>query len=274
MNRLTARPFPSGACDTHIHFYDGRFTASAAATLHPSDAAVADYRQIQHQLGLTRVVVVQPTTYGLDNSCQLAAMAEFGDNARGVMVVDSSTTEAELDRLTGLGVRGARFHMLPGGAVPWSELAKVAERVHEHDWHIQLQLNGRELPDRFEMLSDLPCPLVIDHVGRFMPPVDVGHRSFAALQSLVDSGNCWVKLSAPYESSLIGSPGYGDVSPLVEALVEQAPDKMLWASNWPHPGRVDPPPAEVLAALATEWLGDGATRQRVLVDNPCEVYGF
>ena len=142
---VTAMP---GGCDTHLHFYDSAFPASSTALLHPDDATPDDYRQIQRQLGLDRLVIVQPTTYGLDNSCQLDAMVSFGDAARGVMVVDSSTSAAELGRLTDLGVRGARFHMLPGGAVPWSMLDDVAARIAPFGWHVQVQLNGRELADR------------------------------------------------------------------------------------------------------------------------------
>lgn len=110
--RLTA---PKGACDTHTHFYNAKFPSAATALMTPPDAWVGDYRSLQKRLNLDRVVIVQPTTYGTDNSCQLEAMKAFGANARGVMVADASTSDEELDRLTRLGVRGVRFHMLPGG---------------------------------------------------------------------------------------------------------------------------------------------------------------
>lgn len=110
-------------------------------------------------------MIVQPTTYGTDNSCQLAAMKVFGENARGVMVADTSTSDDELDRLTRLGVRGVRFHTLPGGTVPLDILEEMAARVHKFGWHIQLQMNGREFPEREAMLKHLPGILVVDHVG-------------------------------------------------------------------------------------------------------------
>ncbi len=266
--------FPNGSCDTHVHFYDRRWQAAASAVLRPPDASVDEYRQIQKALGLTRVVVVQPTTYGLDNGLQLVAMKALGSQARGVMVVDEGASTAELERMSALGVRGARFHMLPGGAVPWSQLATVAARVGELGWHIQLQLDGRELADRLDTLLALPGNLVIDHVGRFMPPVSTGHRSFRALRTLVEAGRCWVKLSAPYESSIENPPDYPDVAVLAGALVAQAPERMLWASNWPHPGHDDKPQPESLAALGLEWAGDEGTMNRILVDNPAELYGF
>jgi D-galactarolactone isomerase len=265
---------PPGACDTHIHFYDSRFRVVATTVLDPPAAGVADYERFRVPLGLGRAVVVQPTTYGLDNSCQLEAVAALGGDARAVVVVDSATPDAELARLTQHGARGARFHMLAGGAVDWSELDEVARRVERYGWHIQLQLNGRELPARVPHLRRLPTPLVIDHVGRFMPPAGVDHAGFVALLSLLDTGRCWVKLSAPYESSLTGPPDYEDIAPLVVALVAEAPERLLWASNWPHPGQAAPPDGEVLLRLLGEWLPNPAIRRRVLVDNPAHLYGF
>lgn len=271
---MTDVSFPEGSVDTHIHFYDDRFPSAPEAVLHPPNATVDDYRNTQRELGTSRAVVVQPTTYGLDNSCQLAAMERLGGDARGVMVVDASTSDVELERLSAAGVCGARFHLLPGGAVAEDELVPVASRIAEHGWHIQLQLNGRELDGRLHELQTLPCELVVDHVGRFMPPVDKWDASFHALRTLVASGRCWVKLSAPYESSVLDPPTYDDVAALARVLVEDAPERMLWASNWPHPGQEDPPSPGALTDLITEWSGGSANLRRVLVDNPSELYGF
>ncbi len=261
------------ACDTHIHFYDHRCPVAPASVVRPPDAAPDDYRNEQTTLGAERIVVVQPTTYGLDNSCQLDAMAAFGDAARGVMVVDPHVQPEDLARLTDRGVRGARFHMLPGGAVPWESLEAVAANVAPFGWHVQLQLNGRELPAHLDRLLRLPVGLVIDHVGRFMSPVEPDSTEFAALLTLIDQGAI-VKLSAPYESSDTGPPGFDDVTRLVDALVSRAPDRLVWASNWPHPGQADPPTAADLVALRDRWLPTDELRRQVLVDNPAMLYDF
>ena len=265
-----------GSCDTHLHFYDHAFPASSTALLHPPDATPHESREVQRLLGLDRLVIVQPTTYGLDNSCQLDALASFGGAARGVMVVDSSTPVAELSRLTDLGVCGARFHMLSGGAVPWSMLDDVAARIAPFGWHLQVQLNGRELAGRREQLLALPVDVVIDHVGRFMPPVDVGDPNFAALVDIAQSGRGWVKLSAPYESSTEpvtdSAQDHGDLDPLLDALVEAAPDRLLWASNWPHPGQPKQPSPATLATQLERWVPDAHARHRILVDNPEQLY--
>ena len=265
---------PQGACDCHIHFYDARYRSAPTALITPPDALVAHYRAVQERLGLERVVVVQPTTYGRDNACQLDAMAALGPAARGVMVPDPSVDDAELERLTKLGVCGIRFHMLRGGALPWSELEPMAARVHAFGWHVQLQMNGRELSDHLPALQQLPGDLVIDHVGRFMDPVPPDHTAFRTLLSLIEGGRCWVKLSAPYESSVEGAPGFSDVAVLARALAKAAPERMLWASNWPHPGQSAPPDEAALLDLLLDWVDDEATRDRILADNPAALYGF
>lgn len=271
MNAVT---FPIGACDTHMHIYDGRYPVAPSAILRPPDASVADYRLVQAELGLDRVVVVQPTTYGLDNSCTLDAVAAIGPGARAIVVVDDGVSLTELDRLTHLGSRGARFHQLPGGAVGWEALASVASRIEPFGWHVQVQMNGRDLVDRFDTLASLSVPLVIDHVGRYMPPVDPDDARLTVLLRLLDTGRVWVKLSAPYESYPDPTHRYHAVGRLVRTLVEHAPHRMLWATNWPHPGQADPPSTAELRRLALEWMPDAVLRQRILVDNPAELYGF
>ena len=266
--------FPAGACDTHMHVYDGRYPASPAATLFPPDATVDAYRAVQAALGLQRVVVVQPSTYGLDNSCQIDAAARFGDAARVVVVVDDSVDDGELQRFTELGARGARFHMLPGGAVPWEAMVPVAERIAPYGWHVQLQIDGNLLPDRLDGLLALPTPVVVDHVGRFMPPPPPDAPAFAALLTLLETGRCWVKLSAPYESTPDGAPRFPAVTELVRVLVERHPDRLLWATNWPHPGQSDPMTLDQIRYLTLAWLPTEELRRQVLVDNPGILYGF
>ncbi len=272
------------AVDTHMHFYGEGYPVAGSTVLRPPPATVDDYEAVQERLGCRRVVVVQPTTYGLDNSCQLDAMTELRrrigvdagapeDPVRGIAVVNAGTDHDELQRLNALGVRGARFHMLPGGAVDWGDLTPVADAVSEFGWHIQLQLNGRELAERLDGLLALATPLVVDHVGRFMPPVPVDDENFGALCALLDRGNTWVKLSAPYESSVDGPPGYDDTALLARELLSRYPERMLWASNWPHPGQDTFPSPDDLDALLRAWIPE-EQRHQVLVANPAALYGF
>jgi D-galactarolactone isomerase len=269
---------PPGATDTHMQFYDvaERYPVAPTAAFLPPPARVDDYREVQRRLGLERVVVVQPSAYGTDNRCTMDGVAALGDTARAVVVVDRTVSDAELERLTAAGARGIRFFMLRGAPLPWDILEEMAARVHPFGWHVQLQCNGRELPEREPLLQRLPGDLVIDHVGRFMEPVPLDHPAFACLLRLLERGRTWVKLSAPYESSRSGPPGYEDVSALAQALVRAAPERMLWASNWPHPGHRDPRVRDeaLLLDLLIEWAPEEAMRRRILVDNPAALYGF
>lgn len=265
---------PTGACDTHIHFYDARYPTAPTALFTPADARPKQYASVQKKLGLDRVVIVQPTTYGCDNRCQLEAMDYFGDTARCVLVPDQMTSDSELQLWNNKGARGVRFHQLPGGALSWDSLEPIATRVNAFGWHVQLQMNGRDLENYLQRLKNLPTNLVIDHIGRFMDPVDITHGSFRALLKLLDTGRCWVKLSAPYESSISGYPNFEDIKPIAREMVKAAPERMLWASNWPHPNqKIQYNDAELLDILL-DWVDDLKTVNRILVDNPAELYGF
>lgn len=272
--RLTT---PRGACDTHMHIYDHRYPLASTATFDPPDSLVPRYLAMRQRLGIERNVVVQPTAYGKDNRCTLDAMAAIGPSARGVAVVDETVSDAELEQLTKAGIRGARFHMLAGAPLPWDILEKVAARTREFGWHVQLQLDGRDLPEREALIRKVLGTLVIDHVGKFLEPVRTDHPSFRLLLRLVENGRTYVKLSAPYEVSKVGPPYYDDVGALAKVLVRTAPDRMLWATNWPHPTPLtaSPKPDDALLLdMLLDWIPDEATRHKVLVDNPAQLYGY
>jgi len=265
---------PAGACDCHIHVFEDRFALAPTATFKPPHAPASEYRKVQAALGLQRTVVVQPTGYGVDNTCTLQAMAELGAAARAIVVIRSDTSEAELRRLHALGVRGVRYMMLAGGALPWDTLEAMAARIEPLGWHIDLQLDGRDLPHYEDRLKRLPGTLVIDHNGKFLEPVPTGHPGFQALLRLLNTGRCWVKLSAPYETSKAGPPRYDDVSVLARALVQAHPERCLWASNWPHPNANPAPSSAAMLDLLLHWTDDDATRRRILADNPAQLYGY
>jgi D-galactarolactone isomerase len=267
---------PPGATDTHMHVYDAAVPAVPGAPALPGHYPAEAYRAMRQRVGLSRVVVVQPNAYGADNRVTLAAIAALGPAARGVAVVRPGVTDGELDQLTKGGIRAIRFFALPAGLLSWDVMDEMAARVHAFGWSAIVQLDGRNLPEHEAQIRRLPGRFVIDHTGKFLEPVPPEHPAFKCLLRLVDTGRCWVKLSAPYETSKSGPPRYEDVSALARALVRHAPERMLWASNWPHPSEPEgkKPDEARLLDLLLDWAPDDATRRKILVDNPAELYGF
>jgi len=259
-----------------MHFYDQAVPSAPGGPPLPGHHTVPMYRELQQRLGLSRVIVVQPNAYQDDNRVALAALKEFGDSARAVAVVSESVSDAELERLTKAGVRAQRIFHLPWGAVRLERMSAVMARVHPFGWHANIQLDGRELPKFEEQIRHLPGKFVIDHIGKFLEPVLPEEEAFRSLLRLLDTGRCWVKLSAPYETSKSGAPKYEDVGRFAKALVKHAPERMLWASNWPHPSapKNKMPDDADLVDLLLDWAPDDATRKKILVDNPAELYRF
>lgn len=267
-------PTLADACDCHVHIYEPHWPLAPTALATPPVAPWHAYRKVQQSLGLSRVVVVQPTAYGLDNRCTLHAMAQLGPASRGVAVITADTPEETLHALHAAGIRGVRFMMLPGGALPWDALEPVAQRIAPLGWHIDLQLDGARFAELAPRLARLPARLVVDHNGKFLQPPPVDAPQVRALRGLLDGGRCWIKLSAPYETSRTGPPRYEDVSALARCFATAHTERCLWASNWPHPGRSPAPADAELLALLSDWAGDSAALARILVHNPQELYGF
>lgn len=270
MSDLLAMP---GACDCYVHIYEPeRFPLSQQI----GRASWSDYRQMQTRLGLERALLVQANGYGFDIGCLLDALGQAGDAARGIAVIRPDISDARLLELHNSGVRGVRFMLVPNarGALDWDALEPISARIAELGWVINLQVDGRELDGFERRLRALPSRLSIDHIGKFLEPVAVDHPGFVSLLRLLDGGNTWVKVSAPYETSKSGAPHYEDVSLLARTLVQAHPERCLWASNWPHPGRDPVPDDRAMLDLLSEWAPDEEVRKQILVDNPAALYGF
>lgn len=266
---------PPGTCDTHIHIYDSRFPKAPTAKILAPDALVPAYKKMAARLGIERTVVVQPSAYGTANRCTLEAVAALGPNARAVVTVDQTATDAELERLTRLGARGIRFFMLAGAPLPLNILETMAARAAVFGWHIVFQIDGRDYADHEALLKRLAAPVIIDHVGKFLEPVPLDHPGVRAVLRLLDTGRFYVKLAAPYETSRIGPPNYDDVGRLAKALAKAAPERTLWASNWPHPsGGAQTPDDAWMLDMLLDWIPDETARKQALVDNPARLYGF
>jgi len=264
-------PAPMGAADCHIHIYEPRFQPVVTRVV---DATVGDYRLLQKRLGLSRVVIVQPRNYGVDNSATLDAIAQLGiDNARGVGVLRPDVSETELDRLHAGGIRGLRFTVGdPATAVVSVDMIEpMAKRIARLGWHLQFNMPRDVIIAHAAVLERLPVQVVFDHLGHVPSTED---ESWGIVMGLLQKGKAWVKISGAYMNSDKGPPDYPEATRIAQAYVKAAPERLVWGSDWPHPSPKIKPDDAVLFDLLTVWAPDEATRHRILVRNPEALYGF
>ena len=270
---------PRNACDCHNHIYDPvRFPYAPTDVRNQPPATVPMLRLLQKRLGLTRAVIVTPSAYGLDNRCTLDALEQLGNDARGVAVVDGAVTDYRLAAMHAKGVRGIRFNIATGGSDNWEMIAALSHRVHDLGWHVQFNIDAQGLEAMAGFIGSLPSPVVLDHFAHIPQPQGPDHPAFATVCRLLDSGGVWVKLSGYYFDYPQGHPEYAPVVRTGCAYVKHAPERMIWGTDWPHPTAFTkrlpwPDEAAEMDFLAV-MAPDEHTRNRILVANPEQLYGF
>lgn len=277
--RKPADAAPEDACDAHMHVYDRRFALHGSPDAMLDHATADDYRLLQRRIGTQRTVVVQPRVHGTDNSVTLAAIRELGaQHTRGVAVVRPDASDAELERLHAGGIRGIRFTLYTptNAATDFGMVEPLAHRVHALGWHVQLHWSAGQIAEHAALVARLPCTVVFDHLARMPQPDARAHPAFDVVHRMLDNGRTWIKLSGAYLDSRVGvQGGYADTVALARAWVMQAPERVVWGSDWPHPTeRIAKPDDAQLFDLLSQWVPDEVQRRRVLVDNPARLYDF
>jgi 2-pyrone-4,6-dicarboxylate lactonase len=271
---------PPHACDTHAHVCGPIATHpySERRVYTPPDALLPAYRHMLETLGIERAVLVQPSVYGTDNGVMLQAMAALGlDRCRGVAVVDDDLSDGDLERLHHAGVRGVRVNVVDvaegKGVIPMSSLARLASRVKRFGWHVEFLMHADDFPDLDRQFADFPVDIVLGHLGYMKTDKGVAQPGFQAMLRLMRRGKCWVKLTGPYRIS--GQPlPHADTVLYATALLDAAPERVVWGTDWPHVMVKTPMPNDAdLADLLLDWVPE-RLRKQVLVENPAKLYGF
>ena len=269
--------FPRKATDCHAHIFgpQDRYALLPKTHFVPHECPLSAYLDMLRTIGCERAVLVQPSVYGTDNSAIEEALRSTDFQLRGVAVVPGNVSDKELERLHALGFRGIRINTASGTpGLRLEHARRLAERVKGLGWHLQFHANFRESPQLTSELLKLPIRIVIDHFGRIQASEGLQSSAFQALLRLLERDNCYAKLMGPYFIS-DQVPGYPDIAPFAQAMVQTAPDRVVWGSDWPHPSaRSKMPNDGDLADLLLDWVPDEKQRHKVLVENPQALYGF
>jgi 2-pyrone-4,6-dicarboxylate lactonase len=268
---------PAGACDSHVHVFgpESRYPRVDKPHYTLPDGNLQQLEQMARALKLKRLVIVQPSYYGCDNTCMLDALAAAGADVRGVAMVDERVSDADLQRMHHRGVRALRLDLFLRSSLPTSDLIAYIERsvrrTEALGWHVQFYTPGWVVRDLLPFLSYLEADFVIDHMGYMLESDGLTRADFDRLLEVIASGRGWIKLSAPYRLAKDGK--FARLQPLVAALVDAAPRRVIWGSDWPHIPDGDKDTGELLNLLAT-WVPDSEALKRVLVTNPAELFSF
>lgn len=266
---------PRGACDTHAHIIgDGiRFPYTEGRSYTPPPASEDQYMAMLDACGMERGVLVQVSVHGTDNRYMLQALRRHPTKLRGVAVAAASITDRELEDWHAAGVRGLRLNVLFGGGVGFDSLESLASRIAGLGWHLQFLMDVRNLPPLMSRLCKLSVPCVFDHMGHMPVAEGMNHPGFQALLHGVRDYGWWSKLSGAYRISN-QFDDYNDVAAWAQALIEAAPNRMVWGSDWPHVAIARMPNTGRMINLLTKWSPDAEQRRQILVTNPQALYDF
>jgi 2-pyrone-4,6-dicarboxylate lactonase len=279
----TSRPsfdIPENACDAHCHVFSRRtaHTLQANRAYTPPEAPPAALRALHNALGIRRAVIVQASAHGRDNTNILAAVATDPANYRAVAAVTDETSDAELRRLHDGGVRAIRVNLVDRGGMPFTSVDAIfgmADRIHDMDWHVELLIHVEEHPDYRRLVTGLGVPVSVGHIGYTRVDRGLDHPGYQEFLAMLRDGFGWVKLSGLFRISSEPALPYSDTAHFARAVIEAAPDRIVWGSDWPHVMQRGPMPDDgKLLDLLADWVPEAAERRRILVDNPARLYGF
>lgn len=274
--RTPAYRLPPGACDAHCHVFGpaDRFPYAPDRAYTPPDAPFENLVRLHRVLGVERAVIVHASCHGSDMRVTLDGIARSGGAMRGVAVVDPGVTDGDLAALDVGGIRGVRFNFVRhlGGMPDMAFFERVLAQVEPLGWHVMLHLDAEDVVELAPRISRIRVPFVVDHMGRVKAKNGLDQAPFRQLLELMRNPLAWVKICGAERVSSAGAP-FRDAVPFARALVEAAPDRVLWGTDWPHPNIAgDMPNDGDLVDLLAEAVEDEAVRRRVLVDNPTRLY--
>lgn len=269
---------PQNSCDSHCHIFGpaDRYPFAADRSYTPPDSGLDKFKALQKTLGLSRAVLVNASCHGTDNTVVLDAIAQSNGQYRGVANVDGSFTEADLQGLSERGIRGCRFNFVKhlGGVPDMDEFHAIVDRIGPLGWHVVLHFDAVDLPDYADLFDQLTIPFIIDHMGRVPTAGGLDQEPFKILLETARRENCWVKVCGAERIATEGPP-FTSAVPFARAIIEVAPERTLWGTDWPHPNiKKHMPNDGDLVDLIPLIAPTSEGQKKLLVDNPHRLYGF
>ena len=268
---------PPGSCDAHFHIVGPhrKFPFAKGRPFTPPDAPKEALFALHKHLGFERGVIVQTSAHGTDHAVLLDALAAGEGRYCGVALLSATTSTGEVAKLDAAGVCGARFHFVPqlGAALPLDDLWAVVRLVQPFGWHIAIHVTGNALLNVDDFIRKIELPVVIDHIARTDVNEGADGPAFTALRRLLDTGKVWVKLSGIDRISK-QDPPFHDAVALARVIARQAPQQIVWGTDWPHfNARIVPDDGQLVDAI-DEIVPDQRTRNMMLVENPLKFFRF
>jgi predicted TIM-barrel fold metal-dependent hydrolase len=269
---------PPLACDAHCHVFGpaSKFPYAPDAPYWPPDSPFENLQKLHQILGIERAVIVHASCHGADMRVTLDAIARSGGKYRGTAIIDASYTEKQFREMHEGGIRGVRFNFVKhlGGRPDMALFDRTVARLREMGWHLILHLDSADLVEFRRKFEAIPVPMVIDHMGRVKAAEGLQQEPFRVLLDFMKNDNFWVKICGAERVSSKGPP-FDDALPFARALIEAAPGRILWGTDWPHPnvGQHMPNDGD-LVDLFARMAPEPVLQRKILVDNPARLYGF
>jgi predicted TIM-barrel fold metal-dependent hydrolase len=271
---------PPGSWDTHFHVYGppNLFPYAETRRYTPPAAPVEHWLKIAKAIGIERGVMVQPSVHGIDPAITLDAVAKSDGRLRGMIRANSNVTDAEVRRLHAGGVRGLRFPFAKKvrGNFDETEFHRNIARIEAVAWVVAFQIDGNMLEEHAELIGNIPLPTIIDGFGGVLPKDGLDQPAFRTLLDLLGRPNMWLKLMGADRHLRVGTK-YEDIVAMSKALVERAPDRIIWGTDWPHSEIFEPnltPDDGALLDMLLDFAPDPAVRDKILSHNPARLFGF
>ncbi len=276
--RKPAFTMPANACDAHCHVFGpgAVFPYAPDRSYTPHDAPKEMLNALHESLGISRAVIVQASCHGTDNRATIDAIQWSKGRWSGVAIVDETFADKDYRELHDGGIRGVRFNFVKhlGGIPDMNVFQRVLDTITPMGWHLVLHLDAQNILEFHDMLHGLKLPFIIDHMGRVKAAAGLEQPPFQALLELMKQENAWVKVCGSERVSSMGPP-FTDSAPFAAALINAAPDRTLWGTDFPHPnvGKHMPNDA-ALVELIPLFAPTPEMQKRLLVDNPERLYDF